>query len=144
MVRKNLATFTLRLPGEPNTRLYDYINRITKLAKNKYNVDMGPLFTIRTREVFTDSPGQRMLVDPIRGYNRLEPNEPAFEAIDRSTAMEVEQLKDKANTQLLDDMRREGKEWEDRQIEGNYEVVDGEVVPITFNVGSLPQINIQC
>lgn len=54
-----------------------YVNNLTKVAKNKYKVDMGPLFTFR-------KDGSAI---------RLEPNQPAFEAIERSRELELEQIK---------------------------------------------------
>lgn len=119
---------------QPSKRLLDKIDKLTNLAKSKYNVDMGPLFTIRSRNVST---GNQLMIgsDAFTSKIRLEPNEAAFEAIDRSKKQEANEKEQ--------ELRNKARENEALalQEEGNY-VISSEgdvIVPTNF-----PKINIKC
>lgn len=127
LVKPNMELYT----PLPTTRLIDKIASITNLAKTKYGVDMGPLFHIRSRDITVGNYailGHHSVTTKIR----LEPNEPAFDAIDRSKEQEAsklrEELRIKRETQL-------------REEEGNYIISEEGDVVVPSN---LPRINIKC
>lgn len=136
LVKPNMELYT-PLPTE---RLSKTIDSLTKIAKDKYNVDMGKLFNIRFREVSRGNYltlGSSSIVSKIR----LEPNEAAFEAIDRSKAQEDNKLEKELNDKRYDVMGKHNTEFVKIQEEGNYIVNDdGDIVVPS----SLPQINVRC
>lgn len=136
LVKPNMDIYTA-LPSE---RLVDTIDRLTQRAKSVYGVDMGPLFQIKFRDVTIGNYtilGSNSVVTKVR----VEPNDAAFEAIDRSKAQE-----EIGNQRRLDEYRKdqEGKvvvEYDTIQREGNYIINDdGDIMVPT----SLPQINVRC
>ena len=136
LVKPNMELYT-PLPTE---RLSKTIDSLTKIDKDKYNVDMGKLFNIRFREVSRGNYltlGSSSIVSKIR----LEPNEAAFEAIDRSKAQEDNKLEKELNDKRYDVMGKHNTEFVKIQEEGNYIVNDdGDIVVPS----SLPQINVRC
>lgn len=136
LVKENME-ITTALPTERLTKAIDYL---TNLAKTKYDVNMGDLFAIKFREIEVGNyltMGRQSVVTKVR----LEPNEPAFDAVDRSPkkeAMHKQAEIDAYRQQLIGQVTAE---YNEIQKEGNFVVTeDGEVkVP-----NDLPQINIQC
>lgn len=127
LIKPNMELYTTL----PTTRLLDKIESITNLAKTKYGVDMGPLFFIRSRDINVGSYamlGQQSVTTKIR----LEPNDPAFDAIDRSKEQEEYKLRQELRIQ---------RENEQREQEGNYIVSEEGDVVVPSN---LPRINVKC
>jgi len=92
LVSRNLVKPTMELYSQlPTKRLSDAIEYLTNLAKSKYKVDMGDLFRLRFRDIQVGdylTLGSASVITKIR----LEPNDAAFEAIDRSKAQENNSL----------------------------------------------------
>lgn len=129
LIKPNMDLYT----KIPSSRLINTIDKFTNLAKNKYGVDMGPLFYIKSRDISVGNyavMGNSSLVTKIR----VEPNDAAFAAIDVSKTQEENRLKEEMKAQ------RVIEEVSAIQEEGNYIVSEGEVI-IPDN---LPRINIKC
>jgi len=130
LVKPNMELYTTL----PSSRLIDTIATLTAKAKTKYGVDMGDLFRIRSRDISIgnySTMGQSSIVTKIK----IEPNDTAFEAIDRSKAQIENDLKEQSAQQIRK------QEVENIQKEGNYIVSEEGDIVIPDN---LPQINIKC
>ena len=140
LIDKKLIKPNMELYSQlPTKRLTDTIDRLTKHAKATYGVDMGDLFKLRFRDVNLDYliTGAAGAVTKIK----VEPNEAAFDAIDRSPAQkEIAQQREK-EVNYFDNVGQVRREYEEIQREGNFVVSeDGEIqVP-----ASLPKINVRC
>ena len=140
LISKNLVKPSLELYTElPSRRLLQTIDSLTSRAKSKYGVDNGPLYQIKYRNIeignyLTLGSGSTVT------KSRLEPNEGAFEAIDKSDTQRV-MSEDYQREQLRMEKQREIiEEQQSIQKEGSYVVSDGEIqVPKDF-----PQITIKC
>lgn len=138
LVSKNLVKPNLELYTPlPTQRLLSTIERLTNTAKTKYGVDLGDLFRIRFRNIDVGNyvnMGSSSTVTRIK----LEPNDAAFEAIDRSDAQEY------LRQQREQDKKRFSQytiEYSNIQEEGNFIMnEDGEISVPT----SLPKINVRC
>lgn len=137
MMRKGIIETNLSVSDSSSSRLFDYINFVTNIAKNKYKVDMGPLFLIRSKTVGQGLTGEVLL-------RKVEPNEAAFAAIDMSAMMQTMAIEKEIADARQQAFRQQAKEYQDLKTEGNYDVVEGEVVAAVFNSKGLPQINIRC
>lgn len=127
LVKPNMELYT----PLPTVRLIDKIESLTNLAKSKYGVDMGPLFYIKSRDISIGNYnilGSNSIVTKIR----LEPNDPAFEAIDRSKEQKESELEEQL---------RIARDEQARQEEGNYIISDEGDIIIPPN---LPKINLKC
>jgi len=124
----------------PTKRLSDTIDRLTKLAKNTYHVDMGDLFTLKFREV---SRGDYLVLgsSAVATKVRVEPNEPAFDAIDRSKAQSEIALQRQKEQEHYKQLGQVAVEYDDIQKEGNFVVSEEGDVQVPT---SLPKINIRC
>ena len=130
MLRKGFIKPNLDVLGRNvSSNLYNYLDKLTKLAKNKYEVDMGPLFSVGKR--YSEDP-----LGPKFQTSYLIPNDYAFEAIDRSSQAD--------RNRELEQTRLENyhiyKDYLTLSRESNYEVEEGEVI-IPKN---LPAIKIKC
>jgi len=137
MMKKGIVGGDMKIEGVPSTKTFDYIDSVTNLAKTKYSVDMGSLFQVKFKEIPKGLTGSR-------SYAYLIPNEEAFEAIDRSKAMQKMEYQKELQAEQKKALQNQRREYENLQAEGNYTVQDGEVVPAVFNTGNLPKINITC
>lgn len=127
LVKPNMELYT----PLPTVRLIDKIESLTNLAKSKYGVDMGPLFYIKSRDISIGNYnilGSNSIITKIR----LEPNDPAFEAIDRSKEQKESELEEQL---------RIARDEQARQEEGNYIISDEGDIIIPPN---LPKINLKC
>ncbi len=128
------------LTKTPDLRLSKYIDKITNLAKNKYKVNMGPLFSIKygLRKII---PGEKPIGNTtLTTKIVLIPNEEAFIAIDKSKQKQIQDAENELNRQRYKVLKDQLKEIENIQKEGNYEIdEEGNVVPL-----NLPKINIKC
>jgi hypothetical protein len=141
LVDKNLVKPNMELYTPlPTNRLSKTIDRLTSLAKTKYGVDMGSLFAVKFRDIEVGNYltlGSAATVTRVR----LEPNDAAFEAIDRSEAQEAFNEQRQIDNYRIQKMGQYVREVEEIEREGNYIVnEDGEIVVPT----SLPQINVRC
>ena len=141
LIDKNLVKPNMELYSPiPSKRLSDTIDRLTRIAKSTYGVDMGDLFRVKFRDVQVGNYitlGQASTITKAR----LEANDPAFEAIDRSKAQEIFRQDREIEEMRTKQQRQIEAEYETIQNEGNFIVSDeGEIkVP-----SSLPQINVRC
>ena len=141
LVSKNLVKPNMELYSQlPSKRLSDAIEYLTNLAKSKYKVDMGDLFRLKFREVQVGdylTLGSSSVVTKIR----LEPNDAAFDAIDRSKAMETMEMYKKLNEHNNQRDRNVEAEYINIQQEGNYIVnSEGDISVPAY----LPKINVRC
>jgi hypothetical protein len=141
LIDKNLVKPNMELYSPiPSRRLSDTIERLTRLAKSTYGVDMGDLFKVKFRDVEV---GSYILLGPASTVTkaRLEANVAAFEAIDRSKAQETFRQDREVEEMRTQQQKQVEAEYEAIQNEGNFIVSDeGEIqVP-----SSLPQINVRC
>ncbi len=129
LIKPNMELYT----PTPSKRLTEKIDKLTNLAKSKYGVDMGPLFFIKSRTIST---GNQLLVGSaaITSKVRVEPNDVAFEAIDRSVRQQMNEREIELRQKKME------QEVTALEQEGNYIVSEGEVVIPT----DLPRINIKC
>lgn len=133
LVKPNLELYS----PLPTSRLSKTIDKLTKIAKDTYKVDMGPLFTLKFRELNIDD---YLVAGPAATVTRvkLEPNEAAFEAVDRSKAQEEiknQREVEKARNRVVQ------RDYEAIQQEGNFIVSDDGEIQVPNN---LPKINIRC
>lgn len=82
--KNNLVNKNLEAPASKEKEITRYVMNITKLARSKYNVDLGNMFNIRTKN----------------SQVKLEPNIPAFEAIEKSRQYEIQGIEDKSKNQI--------------------------------------------
>ena len=141
LVSRNLVKPTMELYSQlPTKRLSDAIDYLTNLAKSKYKVDMGDLFRLRFRDVQVGNYltlGSASVVTKIR----LETNDAAFEAIDRSKTMETMEMYKKLNEQNAKRDRKIEAEYINIQEEGNYILNSNGDISVPAN---LPKINVRC
>lgn len=129
MERRGLIEGDLDLKGKPmSSRLYDYVSEMTRLAKSKYGVDMGPLFKMDSR--VSDFSGKAKV--------KLVPNDPAFEAIDMSKTMEQNRVDTQIAKNNYNDVVKDNKV---REEEGNYHINEEGDVTVPSN---LPKISVKC
>ena len=124
----------------PTKRLSDTIGKLTTLAKTKYGVDMGDLFRIRFRDIDV---GNYLKIGSAATVTkaRVEPNDAAFDAIDRSVTQEEMRQQRELDERRFQKEREIIVSYEEIQKEGNYIVSDeGEIQVPT----SLPKINVRC
>lgn len=132
LVKRNMELYT----PLPTLRLSKTIDRLTSLAKTTYGVDMGPLFSLRYRDLEV---GNYLTLGSAAVETRilLIPNDSAFEAIDRSPAQE------RLNRQRQLDERRYNKLGE-----VTTEYITGETIADSDgsipSPTSLPTINVLC
>ena len=141
LIDKNLVKPNMELYSPiPSKRLSDTIDRLTKIAKSTYGVDMGDLFRVKFRDVQV---GNYLILGQASTLTkaRLEANDPAFEAIDRSKAQEIFRQDREIEEMRTKQEKQVQIEYESIQNEGNFIVSDeGEIqVP-----SSLPKINVRC
>lgn len=136
LVKPNMELYT----SLPTNRLTTAIDKLTQLAKTKYQVDMGPLFSLKFRDIQVGdylTMGRSSVVTKIR----VEPNDAAFDAIDRSPSQEKIQQEERIRQLRREIDAQVTREYIQIQEEGNFVVSeDGEVSVPSF----LPKINIQC
>lgn len=136
LIKPNMELYTQL----PTARLSKTIDRLTGIAKSKYGVDMGPLFSLKFRDVEVGNYlilGSGATVTKVR----VEANDPAFEAIDRSKAQEENKMEKELNDKRLAEMGKVRVEYEQIQKEGNYIINDDGDIAVP---SSLPQINVRC
>ena len=130
MLKKGFVKPNLEVVNaEISPKLFDYLTNITDLAKDKYKVDMGPLFSTTRRNTET-------VLGDVKQSLFLVPNEPAFEAIDKSKQAELNKL----NEQVRIAKYQAFKDVKIFQEEGNYNVVNGDIIV----PNDLPQIKLRC
>ena len=124
----------------PTSRLSLTIEKLTNLAKTKYGVDMGDLFTIRFRNT---SVGNYLTLGSLSVVTRakVEANTAAFDAIDRSEVQEDMRQQRELEKRRYDQLGQVVVEYEKIQQEGNYIINDDGGIAIPT---SLPQINVRC
>lgn len=141
LVNKKLVKPNLELYSPVITkRLSDTIDTLTKLAKTKYDVDMGPLFTVRYVDV---NVGNYLILgaSSVVVKSRLVPNDEAFEAIDRSPTVEENKLRREVEEHRMKKLAEITRDYENIQREGNFVLSeDGNIEVPT----SMPKINITC
>lgn len=141
LISKNLVKPNMELYSQlPTKKLSDTIEYLTNLAKTKYKVDMGDLFRLRFRDVQVGD--YRILgSSSVLTKIKLEPNDAAFDAIDRSKAMEIMEMYKRLNEYNQQKERQVQAEYINIQEEGNYIVnSEGDISVPT----SLPKINVRC
>lgn len=136
LVKPNMELYTVT----PDKRLVSTIESLTKLASSKYNVNMGDLFRIRFRDI--DKGNYLNLGSSITATKaRLEPNDPAFEAIDVSVQQEYNKQEAELNNFRIQ---------QEQKIKNNYQEVENTGNIVTSDQGevnspkNLPKINIRC
>lgn len=140
MISKNLIDSTMEIPiTGPSKQLSKYITYVTDLAKTKYNVDMGPLFTSRPGIKLADETEKRIGTTKFTTKMTLVPNDAAFNAIDNSKQAEVNRI----NRDIAKEKQRMIEESYSRQTVANEFINEiGDVVPPPESF--LPEINIEC
>lgn len=137
MIGKNLIDKDMEVPFSGMSKdLIKYINWITNLAKTKYKVNMGPLFSTRSGIRLAKEDERKIGASKFTVKVILVPNDSAFDAIDASKQAEL----NKIEAEVAKEKYRMLKESYDRQIEAQEQITDeGDVLPLF-----LPRINVQC
>ena len=120
--KQDLTNSNLEAPLSKEGQLTKYVSDITKLAKKKYKIDMGNIFSIkRTTNI------------------KLVPNVAAIEAIERTPEYELEQINaDKRKNLTALDKNKLGEDLSGVQSE----VASNQ--SSTINVKDLPELEITC
>lgn len=115
------------------------LDKLTQSAKTKYGVDLGGLYQIKYRNIEVGS-YLTMGSSSAEVRSRLEANEAAFEAIDKSETQKVIDVKNELEQKRMQFERQVANEATQIASEGNYVVSEGQIqVPKDF-----PQIAIKC
>lgn len=141
LIDKQLIKPNMELYGSlPTKRLSDTIDRLTSLAKKTYGVDMGDLFSLKFRDV---SRGDYLVLgsSAIVTKVKVEPNDPAFDAIDRSKAQEEIAIQRRKEEDYYKKLGQVKVEYDNIQEEGNFVVTEEGDIQVP---SSLPKINIRC